>query len=314
MRLAVAPTPCPAQSCLYVPIRTGRGAVGVIGLDGERPGPLFDARQRRLLDALSDQAALAIERIISPRRCRPGPGSRRKPSGCARRCSPRSRTICARRSRRSSARPRACKTYRASARERRRRRAIATIQEEAERLNRFIANLLDMTRLESGAIEPRTSIVDLADDRRQRAQRAAKILARHRVEIDLPPDLPMLKLDPVLFEQVLFNLLDNAAKYSPAGIEDRSGAPREASCVSSLDEGEGIPARRSRTHLRQILSGAGGRSEARRHRAWARDLPRLCRGDGRHDQRRQPRQTGTGAVFIITLPVPGRRRRTDDAA
>ena len=60
---AAAPTPCRARKRLFLPMRTGRGAVGVIGLDSDRPGPLLTPDQRRLLDALADQAALAIERI-----------------------------------------------------------------------------------------------------------------------------------------------------------------------------------------------------------------------------------------------------------
>ena len=122
---------------------------------------------------------------------------------------------------------------------------MATIQEEAERLNRFIGNLLDMTRLESGAIELKPELVDRQRDRRHGARSARrKLLAEHRVEIDIAPDLPMLRLDYLLFEQVLFNLLDNAAKYAPPGSAGADfGAPRRrrASSLVSSDEGPGIP-------------------------------------------------------------------------
>src|SRR6202011_5275177 len=91
---------------------------------------------------------------------------------------------------------------------------LATVIDESERLNRFIANLLDMTRLESGAVVPNTALHDPGEIVGTALNRAAKILARHRVEVDLAPGLPMLELDAVLFEQVLFNLLDNAAKYA----------------------------------------------------------------------------------------------------
>jgi two-component system sensor histidine kinase KdpD len=72
---------------------------------------------------------------------------------------------------------------------------ITTIQEEAERLNRFIGNLLDMTRLESGAVVPRSSMADLSEIVGSALERAARILDLHPVEVRLPPDLPMLKLD-----------------------------------------------------------------------------------------------------------------------
>src|SRR5262249_25422639 len=120
---------------------------------------------------------------------------------------------------------------------------IATIQEESERLNRFIANLLDMTRLESVALLPRVEPVDLSDIVGSALERAKKILGAHKVEIDLVGPLPLLRLDPVLFEQVLFNLLDNAAKYAPAGSLVRVQARREGAVVrlQVIDEGPGIP-------------------------------------------------------------------------
>ena len=66
-------------------------------------------------------------------------------------------------------------------------------------------------------------------------QRASKILADHQVDIELTPDLPMLELDPVLFEQALFNLLDNAAKYAPPGttVHIQAGRGARSSCRSS---------------------------------------------------------------------------------
>src|SRR5205823_3948652 len=120
---------------------------------------------------------------------------------------------------------------------------LATVIDESERLNRFIANLLDMTKLESGAITPNTALHDLGEIVGSALRRASKILAHHKVDLDLAADLPMLELDAVLFEQVLFNVLDNAAKYSPAGSTIRLQSWREGSSVSLriLDEGDGIP-------------------------------------------------------------------------
>ena len=83
-------------------------------------------------------------------------------------------------------------------------------------MNRFIANLLDMTKLESGAVVPNAALHDVGEIVGSALQRASKILAKHRLEVEIGPELPMIKVDAVLFEQVLFNLLDNAAKYAPA--------------------------------------------------------------------------------------------------
>jgi two-component system sensor histidine kinase KdpD len=120
---------------------------------------------------------------------------------------------------------------------------LATVIDESERLNRFIANLLDMTKLESGAIVPNTARHDIGEIVGSALRRAGKILTHHKVSLDLAADLPMLELDAVLFEQVLFNLLDNAAKYAPADstIAIRSLRDRDSISLQIIDEGDGIP-------------------------------------------------------------------------
>jgi two-component system sensor histidine kinase KdpD len=118
-----------------------------------------------------------------------------------------------------------------------------TIVGESERLNRFIANLLDMTKLEAGAIAPKTTAHDVGEVVGAAVKRASVILAGHRVEIDLKRDAPFVTIDDVLLEQVLFNLLDNAAKYATAGttITIRAWPERQYFCLQVLDEGPGIP-------------------------------------------------------------------------
>ena len=120
---------------------------------------------------------------------------------------------------------------------------LATVIDESERLNRFIANLLDMTKLESGAIVPNTARHDIGEIVGSVLRRAGKILAPHKVSLQLAGDLPMLEIDAVLLEQVLFNLLDNAAKYAPADSTISFRTFRDGDLVSLqiLDEGQGIP-------------------------------------------------------------------------
>jgi two-component system sensor histidine kinase KdpD len=117
------------------------------------------------------------------------------------------------------------------------------IQDEAERLNRSIGNLLDMRRIEAGPLPLRTSPVELSDVIGDALRRAGKVLAAHRTEVRLPSDLPMPDLDDVLFEQALFNLLDNARKYAPAGSLITISAWQEGGQIflRVLDEGPGIP-------------------------------------------------------------------------
>jgi two-component system sensor histidine kinase KdpD len=120
---------------------------------------------------------------------------------------------------------------------------LGTIIEEAERLNRFIANLLDMTKLESGAVVPNAAPHDVGEIVGSSIRRASKILARHNIEVDVAADLPMVAVDAVLLEQVLFNLLDNAAKYAPpeTAIRIRSWRAADVVGIQVLDEGSGIP-------------------------------------------------------------------------
>jgi two-component system sensor histidine kinase KdpD len=233
----------PGAKRLFLPMRTGRGAIGVIGIDSDKPGPLLTPDQRRLLDALIDQSALAIERVRlveDLERAKRAAEADRLRSALLTSISHDLKTPLA-------AVLGAAGTLRdlsGALSDGEKADLLATIVDEAERLNRFIANLLDMTKLESGAVVPNAAAHDLGEIVGSALRRAGKILAHHRVELDLAADLPMLRLDAVLFEQVLFNLLDNAAKYSPihTTIRIQSWRDRDSVCLQVLDEGNGIPA------------------------------------------------------------------------
>jgi two-component system, OmpR family, sensor histidine kinase KdpD len=181
---------------------------------------------------------------------------------------------------------------------------IRNIQDEAERLNRFIGNLLDMTRLETGPLRLNTGPVELSDVIGSALRRARKILVDHRTEVSLQPDLPMLDVDEVLFEQVLFNLLDNAAKYAPAGslITVRGWRDDGRVGVQVLDEGPGIP----QSDLERIFDKFFRGGAVDRRRAGTGLGLAICRGfvesmngtivaSNRTDR--------SGAVFTMKLPV-----------
>jgi two-component system sensor histidine kinase KdpD len=294
----------PGAKRLFLPMRTSRGAVGVIGLDNDRPGPLLTPDQRRLLDALSDQSALAIERIDLAQdvdRAKLMAETERLRSALLTSISHDLRTPLA--------------SILGSATSLRRDRAsldmaaqdelVGTIQEEAERLNRFIGNLLDMTRLESGAIEPKHDLVDLGDVVGSALRRAGRILTTRPVTLEIERDLPMLRVDPVLLEQVIFNLLDNAAKYTPAETEIRLEAKRDGKQVvlRVLDQGDGIPP----GDLERIFDKFYRVHAVDRKRAGTGLGLAICRGfveamggtitAGNRTDRR-------GAVFAVSLPVP----------
>ncbi len=232
----------PGGKRLFLPLRTGSGPVGVIGIDRDTAGPLLTPDARRLLDALCDQAAVAIERISLAKgldEARVLAETERLRAALLTSISHDLRTPLASILGTVSS----LRSFPEKYGEAEREELLGTLQEEAERLNRFVANLLDMTRLESGAVELKLELIDVAEIVGSALQRAGNVLAGHRVDVNIAPGLPMLRLDAVLFEQVLFNLLDNAAKYSPAGSRIEIGATRDGELVEIevVDEGPGIP-------------------------------------------------------------------------
>jgi two-component system sensor histidine kinase KdpD len=232
----------PGGKRLFLPLRTGSGPVGVIGIDRDAPGPLLTPDERRLLDALCDQAAVAIERISLAKgldEVRVLAETERLRAALLTSISHDLRTPLASILGTVSSLRSFPQRYTPAERE----ELLATLQDEAERLNRFVSNLLDMTRLESGAIELKLELIDVAEIVGSALQRAGNVLAGHRVEVNIEPSLPMLHLDAVLFEQVLFNLLDNAGKYSPSGsrIDIRATRDGELVEIEVVDEGPGIP-------------------------------------------------------------------------
>ncbi|MGE0652946.1 MAG: DUF4118 domain-containing protein, partial [Alphaproteobacteria bacterium] len=232
----------PGGAWLFLPMHTSRGLTGIIGIDRDKAGPLLTPDQRRLLDALIDQGALAIERVKlveDMEQVRRTVDAERLRAALLTSISHDLKTPLA--SVLGSAEALRDMSPKLTADER--TDLLANIIEESERLNRFIANLLDMTRLESGAVVPNLAAHDVKEIIGSALRRAGKVLARHRVELDLAGDLPLLDLDDVLFEQVLFNILDNAAKYAPAGTAIRVGGRRADGnvVVEIQDEGPGIP-------------------------------------------------------------------------
>ncbi len=120
---------------------------------------------------------------------------------------------------------------------------LGAIKEEAERLNRYVGDLLDMTRLEGGALVTRQDWTDVRDVLRAALERVERRRGARRMENDFPRELTLVKADPGLLEQVLVNILENAIAYSPDGstIEAAAYEDRGNVVISIEDEGKGIP-------------------------------------------------------------------------
>ncbi|MBV9044449.1 MAG: GAF domain-containing protein, partial [Alphaproteobacteria bacterium] len=294
----------PGAKRLFLPMSTGRGTVGIVGLDNDKPGLLLTPDQRRLFDALADQAALAIERINLAGeidRSRLAAETERLRAALLTSISHDLRTPLA--SILGSAT--SLKSQRGALDAVAQAELVDTIQEEAERLNRFIANLLDMTRLESGAVEPRLELTEIGDVVGSALRRASKVLVHHAVDVSLAANLPPVKVDAVLFEQILFNLLDNAAKYAPRDtrISITGVVAGNSVRLEVADQGDGIPL----TDVERIFDKFYRAQAGDRQRAGTGlGLP-IARGfveamDGTITAGNLTE--GTGAVFTIVLPVP----------
>jgi two-component system sensor histidine kinase KdpD len=294
----------PGGKWLFLPLRTGSGPVGVIGIERDLPGPLLTPDERRLLDALADQAAVAIERISLVRglaEARVQAESDRLRAALLTSISHDLRTPLASILGTASSLRSYADKYDAADRD----ELLATLESEAERLNRFVGNLLDMTRLESGMVEIKLDLADVAEIVGAALERAGNILAQHRIEVTIAADLPMLRLDPMLFEQVLFNLLDNAAKYSPPGsrIDLRARQDGDTVTIEVIDEGPGIPPGDFERVFDKFYRVQG---QDRRRAGTGLGLA-ICRGfieaqGGRIEA--QNRRDRSGAVLTIRLPVP----------
>lgn len=294
----------PGAKRLYLPLITGKTPVGIVGLDSDKEGPLLTPEQQRLFDALADQAAVAIERIQlvdDVDKAKLAAEADKLRSALLTSISHDLKTPLAA----ILGAAGTLRDYTNAMSERDRDELLATIVDESERLNRFIANLLDMTRIETGATEPNASLQYLDDIVVSALRRAEKIMSHHRTVTDIPPNLPMLRLDPVLFEQVMFNLFDNAAKYAPAGTTVRVRAWEDGQWVviQVLDEGPGIPSSdlerifdsfhrvRKQDH---VLAGTGlGLSICK---GFVEAMGGTITVSNRTDR--------SGAVFTIRMPVP----------
>jgi two-component system, OmpR family, sensor histidine kinase KdpD len=288
---------------LFLPLRTPRGGVAVLGIARDAPRSLLTPEERRLLDALADQAAVAIERITLAAEIDETKVLReteRLRSALLTSISHDLRTPLA-------------SVLAALGSLRRddtiedpeaRNELLDTAQEEAERLNRFLGNLLDITRLEAGALEIKRDAVDLADIIGSAVRRARKLLGARTIKVDVADDLPMVKLDFVLFEHVLFNLLDNAAKYSPPGstVSIQAALVENAIALRIGDEGAGIPAE----DLERVFDKFYRLKTSDRQRAGTGLGLAICRGfvEAQGGTIAASNRKGRpGCVFTITLPV-----------
>lgn len=294
----------PGERRLYLPLRLAHGAIGMVALLFERESAVIDPEQRRLLDALAGQAALAVERATLVRDIEQAQLISERERLQAILLSSISHDL---RTPLASILGSATSLLESNGAfdQATQRELLKTIQEEGERLNRFVGNLLDTTRLESGALKLHREWSELGEIIGTALARLQDAIAHHRMRTEVEINLPLLRLDFVLIEQVLVNLIENAAKYSSpmSTITLRAFRAGNQVVIEVEDEGIGIPAGDLEKvfdkfyrveHGDRVIAGTGlGLS--------------ICRGiveeHGGRIIATSPKQSGQGTIFRVLLPV-----------
>lgn len=141
-----------------------------------------------------------------------------------------------------------------------RRELLETIRHEAERLNRLVGNLLDLSRIRAGAVTPNATLGEIDDVIEGVVGRLQAVLASHRIRLMLRGDLPEISMDVVQIDQVLTNLIENAVKFSPAGSAVTISTARwhDTAEVRVVDHGPGIPSEERERVFEAFVRGEQG--------------------------------------------------------
>ncbi|MBV1693091.1 MAG: sensor histidine kinase KdpD [Hyphomicrobiales bacterium] len=182
---------------------------------------------------------------------------------------------------------------------------LATIEEEAGRLSRFVSNLLDMTRLEAGAIDIRRDWVDVSDVVASAVERARKAFPKRKIATAVPDKLPLIRGDAALLEQVLFNLLDNAHKYSDQSSVTEvtvNTGPAEIT-LAVADRGIGIPPEALEKVFDKFYRVAGSDGRAPGTGLGLSICAGIVKGMGGSISAESPVADNRGTRMIIRLPI-----------
>jgi two-component system sensor histidine kinase KdpD len=286
---------------LYLPLQTATGILGVLGIKLRDEADFESTEQRRLLSAFAMQATLAIERVQLVKQAEHAQILQAR-EGLERALlnsishdlrTPLVTIIGALDTLKD-------KGYKLDGDTR--KELLDTAREEAERLNRFVGNLLDMTRLEAGGVTLRKEQSDIQDLVGCALAALDKRLGKRKIETQIPDDLPPVMLDMALMTQVLVNLLDNALKYAPpdTGMDINARIDRGKLALEVCDRGPGVP----EADLKRVFDkfyripvpeGAGGTGLGLA----------ICKGivEAHGGTIRADNRTGGGLRVIVTLPL-----------
>jgi len=181
-----------------------------------------------------------------------------------------------------------------------RRELLSVIDDESERLARLVDDLLDVSRIQAGAVNPRTDWTDLSDVTASAAAGVRARLGEHPIEVDLPADLPLVYADAAQLERVFSNLLENAIRFSPEGkpVRISGGTGGGKVIVRVTDQGKGIPVARQAEIFEPFVGGRDGHTGAGLGLAISRGLIEANGGTIRLQS-----TPGLGTSFAVALPL-----------
>ena len=290
----------PGSKAVFLPLLASRGALGVLGVRPEDPHAIEAPEHVHQLETFANQTAAAVERAQLAEETQQAEiraEAERMRSSLLSSVSHDLRTPLASITGAASTLLESQIPLEAAAS----RELLEMIQEESDRLGRLVSNLLQMTRLESGALQLRQEHYPLEEIVGAALGRLAKLLGNRPVTTQCPADLPLVNVDGTLIEQVLNNLVENAVKYTPADrpIEITASASADTVTVDVADRGPGLsPDATERVFEKFYRGGRGAAPGAGLGLA-------ICRGfveahGGRIWAENRP---GGGAVFRFTLPA-----------
>lgn len=232
----------PGSDGIYLPLLVTGGIVGVLGVHRSESKDVLDTQQIQLLEAFAGQLAVVIERCnlaVSAEQIRLQMETEKMRNSLLSAVSHDLRTPLATITGAASTLA-ATNTHLG---EDARQELAESIMDEGHRLNRLVANLLDMTRLDGGAIVLHRELQPIEEVIGVVLQRMNRELRTYKVVTDVPDDLPPVPIDDLLIQQVFFNLLDNAAKFSPDGGTITISVRRHHTLlmVQVADQGPGVP-------------------------------------------------------------------------
>ena len=286
---------------LYLPLQTTGEVLGILGVELTEDADYASPQSRMLLQAFATQAALAIDRVHLGKQAEQAQILQARESlerALLNSVSHDLRTpLVSITGALGALRDRGNLLAEAS-----RRELLDAAWEEAGRLNRFVGNLLDMTRLEAGALKLKQDPCDVQDLVGCALAALEPQIGSRSIEVRLPPDLPEVKMDMVLMTQVLVNLIDNAHKYAPSdrGIEIAAAVEDGSLELEVSDRGPGVPAADlgrifDKFYRIPVPEGAGGTGLGLS----------ICRGivQAHGGSIRAQNREGGGLSVIVTLPV-----------